>query len=84
MLALSIEHSKGQHHINHTTLSFLNLIDERIYIKAMETVAMINPALVAKKQALEAVLRQKTEELRQLCLKEAVSIFIELNCTDVK
>ena len=48
----------------------------------METVAMINPALVAKKQALEAALRQKTEELRQLCLKEAVSIFIELKCTD--
>ena len=40
----------------------------------METVAMINPVLVAKKQALEAALKRKTEELRQLCLKEAVSI----------
>ena len=45
---------------------------------------MINPVLVAKKQALEEALKQKTEELLQLCLKEAVSIFTELKCTVVK
>ena len=45
----------------------------------METVAMINPVLlVARKQALEEALKRKTEELRQLCLKEAVSISQDL------
>ena len=39
---------------------------------------MINPVLVAKKQALEAALKRKREELRQLCLKEAVSILQKL------
>ena len=32
---------------------------------------MISPVLVARKQALEAALKRKTEELLQLCLKEA-------------
>ena len=32
---------------------------------------MINPVLVARKQALEAALKRKTEELLQLCLNEA-------------
>ena len=45
---------------------------------------MINPVLVAKKQALEESLKRKTEELLQLCLKEAVSIFMEFKCTGVK
>ena len=35
---------------------------------------MINPVLVAKKHAFEAALKRKTGELRQLCLREAVSI----------
>ena len=45
---------------------------------------MINPVLVAKKQALEESLKWKTEELLQLCLKEAVSISKEFKCTGVK
>ena len=41
----------------------------------METVAVNNSDLVAKKLALQAVLKLKTEELRKLCLSEAVSIY---------
>ena len=42
----------------------------------METADANNSDLFAKKLALQAVLKLKTEELRKLCLSEAVSIYL--------
>ena len=42
----------------------------------MTTASVLSPELVSRKQSLEKLLKQKTEELRALCLREAVSYSI--------
>ena len=47
----------------------------------MTTVSVLSPEMVSRKQSLEKLLKQKTEELRAFCLREAVSYSI-IRCYD--